>query len=256
MPDYLIPISTSGCAPKINPTNSVCSPPEIISSIKEQLDIKDNNPKNIIKIAEQRTKCDSEKCVLSKSGLLDKKTDRLFNPDGPKNSTAWLSNTNIDQVLDRWCDKYPGQFYHINYHMRDYKKNNTELSKINWSDLAKKNYRGAFCALNTDYYAGSGEHWVAFYVDFIGHTVEYFDSAGQPPNQEFLELLTETTNALGSSYKYITVSDVQHQKGDTECGMYTLYYIISRINGHSYTDFTNQRIPDENMEKLRQYIFN
>ena len=47
----------------------------------------------------------------------------------------------------------------------------------------------------------------------------------------------------------------EHQKSDTECGMYVLYIIITLLTTNSLPYFT-ERVPDKEMEKLRKILFN
>ena len=48
-----------------------------------------------------------------------------------------------------------------------------------------------------------------------------------------------------------------HQEGNTECGMYSLYLIVTLLkDAHSYTFFKNTKISDEAMEKMRDKYFN
>jgi hypothetical protein len=48
-----------------------------------------------------------------------------------------------------------------------------------------------------------------------------------------------------------------HQEGNTECGMYSLYLIISLISdAHNYKFFKETKITDGAMENLRDRYFN
>ena len=48
-----------------------------------------------------------------------------------------------------------------------------------------------------------------------------------------------------------------HQEGNTECGMYSLYLIVSLLQDkHTYNFFKNTKISDEAMEKMRDRYFN
>ena len=49
----------------------------------------------------------------------------------------------------------------------------------------------------------------------------------------------------------------QHQRTDTECGMYSLYTIIELLeNKKTPQYFQKHRIPDKEMERLRKIYFN
>ena len=48
-----------------------------------------------------------------------------------------------------------------------------------------------------------------------------------------------------------------HQEGNTECGMYSLYLIVTLLRDtHNYNFFKTTKISDEAMEKMRDKYFN
>jgi len=55
----------------------------------------------------------------------------------------------------------------------------------------------------------------------------------------------------------VYINKKKHQRGNSECGMYSLHTIIGLLdNEHDVNFFLNYDIPDKNMEKLRQIYFN
>lgn len=255
-------ISTNGeCAPHLlNKTVAadICSTRESIDKLQKWLGSTALNPKKIIEEAKAKSGCESESCLYTRVPTLDKKDLEIrFTPRGPWNSTQWLSNDNIDDVLAAYNVKFP-RFKHIEFQMRDFKAVGDELGKLDWCDLAK-NYDCLGCVLNTDVTGGPGEHWTAFFVDFIRGTVEYFDSAAQTPHAEFTDLIVTTAHGLSecSGKKFVdeAVVQLEHQKENTECGVYSLYYIISRIHGVPFSRFRKSRVPDSDMILFRQFLF-
>lgn len=53
----------------------------------------------------------------------------------------------------------------------------------------------------------------------------------------------------------VPLTDVRHQNSRTECGVYTLYFIRSRLEGRPYSEFRSGRIPDEAMTEFRRHVF-
>ena len=49
----------------------------------------------------------------------------------------------------------------------------------------------------------------------------------------------------------IFYSDLQHQKGNNECGMYSIHFIDNMINGTSFYNYVKNRKSDDYMNKLR-----
>ena len=68
-------------------------------------------------------------------------------------------------------------------------------------------------------------------------------------------------------FDYFENYPLEHQMENTECGMYSLYFIISMLTGkneiktfHNLTDkidfFRKRRIPDKYVNKFRKIYFN
>jgi len=47
----------------------------------------------------------------------------------------------------------------------------------------------------------------------------------------------------------------RHQRGDTECGVYSLYYIRQRLEGTPARWFATDTVPDDAMIKFRKHLF-
>lgn len=256
MVDFIIPLNE--CAPQIKMIGTnVCSSTENLTKIKKWLQTTSGKPEKIIAEAKAKTSCDSESCLYRNiSTLSESDLDDRFKKEGPWNTTAWLSNEDIDKnVLADYAKKFP-RFKHQEFEMRDFEARKGELSKLNWLDLAKR-YDSLGCALNTDKTGGAGEHWTAFYVDFKNGTVEYFDSAGQTPLHEFSEFAIAVADELSKIKKFTDemVCKIEHQRENTECGVYTLYYILSRLHGVPFKTFEFKRVPDDMMVEFRKYLW-
>ncbi len=75
--------------------------------------------------------------------------------------------------------------------------------------------------------------------------------------------ITELMNRVDQQFKEMGiqikryVNTVPHQKGNTECGMYVLYFIICLLeNIKKPHDFYKRRIPDQEVEMFRNIYFN
>ena len=98
-------------------------------------------------------------------------------------------------------------------------------------------------------------------------SVEYFNSAGNPPPPPVTRWLEETASRLmtyraSHPRKYgdgavvpVPLTDIRHQDSQTECGNYALYYIRRRLEGAPYSEFRETRIPDVAMLAFRKHIF-
>jgi hypothetical protein len=182
----------------------------------------------------------------------------VFTNKGPwKDNGQWLDNSDIDNCQKLWLHKFPTH-KHVRFMMMDFENQNEELAKVNWHAFAK-NHDTLGCVLNTDHSGSPGKHWVCVFVDSKEKTVEYFDSAGSTPPPEANKFIVQTAKKLsditGEKYKDIAVTTMSHQKSDSECGVYALFYILSRLHGVSWKFFKQTRIPDSDMKIFRSYIF-
>jgi len=227
-----------------------------------------NTDKDILKKTQEKLACDSESCVVKSAifkkaytSSVDKLKKEKFKPDGPWKDDTWLNNFNIDDVLDQWTNVYPG-FVHIPFQMRDFDKKNTELAKVDLYTKYKEGMKSFGVVLNTDYSSGGGIHWFAIYGDFSDPnnvTLEYFNSSGTLPLKEVQNWLYSTKALLEShdlKVKVIIVSRIEHQKSDTECGVFSLWYIWSRLNGISYVYFDKSKaVTDDMMYTFRRHLY-
>jgi hypothetical protein len=126
-------------------------------------------------------------------------------PVGPFDSNEWFSNINIDSVLEQFEDLFKEKhFLHIYYHMKDFKKANSNsddiknLNKINFSEYYEKGTRCFGVVFNTDVSSGSGAHWFSLFGDFskIPFTIEMFDSSGSDPLPEIQELMCKIKHEM------------------------------------------------------------
>ncbi|CAG8544262.1 10639_t:CDS:1 [Funneliformis mosseae] len=90
----------------------------------------------------KKTDCNSESCVLNKpsfqkfaeskgfgSRFLDRELDINFKAYSPRDSTAWLSNRNIDETLQRWVHKF-NDFYPCPFTMVDFEERKERFATI------------------------------------------------------------------------------------------------------------------------------
>ena len=62
---------------------------------------------------------------------------------------------------------------------------------------------------------------------------------------------------LGFELEFHQNHPKEHQKGDTECGMYSLYLIIQMLTDKKSPEYyMKHRVSDDEMEKLRKKYFN
>lgn len=270
-----LPVTPRECAFDIE-SRVVCSPDEVVDKIRAVVarnggkPIAKSSPKAVIDEAKSIFECESEACVLTRpevSDYLGKSVANIlrkyFKPDGPRDSDAWLSNDNIDEVLRQIATKFP-TFLHIPFQMSDFANSapsSRNLATINLADKYRAGMRTFGVVINTDVSSGRGKHWFAIFGDLSDRssaTIEYFNSAGDPPLASIQAWLDLTKHKLSRDLQFpvkVIVNRTQHQTDTHSCGPYALYYIISRQHEIPYSVFHNDVIPDEVMHEFRRHLF-
>lgn len=259
------------CAFYIEKRDGFCAPEEVVEKIKENIlgsaMVGDEQAKEEIK---KELGCDTEVCILQHpkvEAFIGQPTYQLirerFKPVGPR-GTQWLSNVDIDSVLDQIQKKYTDKhFLHIEFQMIDFEETGGELAKLEWPAKFAIGYRTFGCVLNTDTSRGMGKHWFAIFGDFTGnsdsYTIEYFNSSGELPPHQIAMWMKRVKHRWQSHFDKpildVVATRIVNQYDGHSCGSYSLYYIISRLDGVPYQYFAQNAIGDHNMHEFRKYLF-
>lgn len=178
-----------------------------------------------------------------------------FKPSGPKGTDEWLNNFNIIAIMKQWMLKYP-EFYSWGFSMNDFDEVDFGLGHPPLKEILSNGYTKIGCVVNTDTSKHRGEHWFAIYIDTAAKppTVEYFDSANHSPSNNVEKFMLESARLLNG--EIIKVAKIQHQQSKSECGIYSLLYIHSRLNNVPYKKFANNRISDDVVRTFRTIFTN
>lgn len=237
--------------------NGICTPEEGQKKLKEWLKFTNEmSPEQLIKCAKEKTGAVHESELFDTPALAHLDKDDYFLPEGPWNNDTWLNNINIDELLNKWLDFLGG--YNFGVHMNNFDEKNKKLAVADYKQLCGK-YNFLASVVNTDNYGQSGQHWVAIYIDCKLKTIEYFDSAAGTVSDEIMGWMTKMSKQLKDqnigTYKTIYNNNVRHQKKNTECGVYSIFYIIARSHGVPHEWFENVVIDDDIMLNMRKRIF-
>lgn len=272
-----------------------CYTPLVLNQIKNAYN--ESHPSNKIlteepheiwnELNEKLSHCDKEDCWLEeiKDTKLKNDIDKyIFAPDYPKiwdkNPNEWLSNYDILHVLRQYEKKYPNFIFlgpsSINFDEKVAEYNYECVEKdlctfsLEHNIELKKNKIGII--FNLSEHDEEGSHWVSLFIDVQNKFIFYFDSNGEPIPEE-IKILKDRVIEQGKSlqkpiyFKYYDNYNKEHQKGNTECGMYSLFFIITLLTDSTefkkkmsmkdkLTLFKKKRIPDKYVEKYRKIYFN
>jgi hypothetical protein len=240
--------------------------------------------------AAARLHCDDERCVVGHPAVaaavrrahgaaapaILARGRAAFKTPGPRDSRALLNNVMIDGTLARWAAEFT-RFYPYPFCMIDFAETNGPLARTSLvavvegrapaprlpdgTPLPTAAPNMAACVLNTDVSSGPGKHWVAVFFDARAEpwTIEYFNSVGRPPPRQVVRWMEQERAALAAAFgravETAAVTSVAHQRGDTECGLYALYFIRRRLVGTPAAFFAGDPIPDDAIAEFRRYVF-
>ena len=155
------------------------------------------------------------------------------------------------------------------------------IKNIDFNELYKEKKKLGF-VFNLDEHWKSGSHWVALYSDLEKNQVYYFDSYGQRPEKRIRNLVkristwchqhnvcndTCSSNNTSESYmlkneqnkieKSINVryNQNRHQYKNSECGVYSLNFILRLLNGNTFDEITQTKVLDNQINECRDVYF-
>ena len=238
--------------------------------------IETNDPKEIWTALKQRFggMCRNEACWMKQIMGTDPAAvaDDTFAPEAPKSwirdPDEWLSSEEIENVMKQYEDKFPA-FEFLGPSPSDYSAPKVagvcvweELCNFSLKKYVDSGTHKIGVIFNTDPHTEDGAHWVSLFIniDANNNYIFFFDSTGDRPQKEireFIKTVTQQGRALGIRFKYHE-NRKEHQKRNTECGMYALFMIVNLIEGTRTPEefMQGDRIPDSHMLEFRKEYFN
>lgn len=239
--------------------------------------INSNDPKEIWSKLNAFLKktCDRESCWLKQkfvSGKLNKELEESFAPESPdewkKNPHEWLSTMDILSVMKQYEKAYKC-FEFLGPSPIDYDTKKLygeavwpELANFNLRDQIKKGKTKIGIIFNTDPHYKGGSHWISLFINIKKKQIYFFDSTGDkiPPQiMKFVNNVIEQGHSLTPRIDFTFDQNypVEHQYKDSECGVYSLFFIVhmleDKITGHY---LKTHILKDEYMHKFRKIYFN
>ena len=243
--------------------------------------IESNQPKVIWKFLSERykTSCKQESCWLrqefSNSNVGKEIMNNSFAPEQPyewkEKPRQWLDSSNIQSVMRQYENAYP-EFEFIGPSPIDYNSINESINEHVWPELVNYSVKNKMnegikktgIIFNLDEHSKPGSHWVALYICYNKKHIYYFDSNSNNSLEDIPKevlkfsdkIQNEIKNNYGSIFKF-NFNKKEHQKQNTECGMYCLYFIIQMLTEEKNWDyFQKNTITDDEMFKYREIFFN
>lgn len=257
-----------------------CLPAKVYSEISKKLNIKDNSShsrRNDNKLF-QSVGCQNEEehCLLDKAPIdenlkkeLRKQYLRTRRPKAwDTDPDMWLDNYNILAVMKQYQEAYPWfkflGVFPIDFSAPDPYNHSSQSNKclyketcdLNLKDEYAKGIRGIGIIFNLDPHFKSGSHWVGLYINLKNIKkpfISYFDSYGYKTPPLIARLMRSFKLQINTCELGFNARKFQY--GDSECGMFSMYFIISMICGISFKEFCKDSVNDDYMLQLRKILF-
>lgn len=282
------------CAPSKTYKDGSCFSMKSLKKIAENYNLKNPTNKinikedklDLVKQLENKLKdkCNDQTCWLRMDfvkAINDEEIeDNTFRPVGPENKKEWLSTTDINNVVSQYQEKdksflflgaVPADFYDLDI---------LGIKNLDFNELIKEGKHKIGMVINLDESWKSGSHWVALYTDLKKNQIYYFDSFGKKPYKRTRKYINHlfkylyknkynkepsinniVKNLKGGNMKEelkpfeIKYNTLQHQFNNSECGVYSMNFIIRLVKGETFDEITKNITKDPEMNKCRETYF-
>jgi hypothetical protein len=225
-----------------------------------------------------------------KNNELDKFT---FRPVGPKKKLDWLSTTNINDVIEQYERKYKNFVFlgAVPYDFQELRE--LSVGEMDFDELVNGKMNEDFnkdektkefgMVINLDPHDKPGSHWVSLYANFDKNQIYFFDSFAKKPREKIKKFINKITKymydkkynkklSINSVLKNlkdnvktedihnlddfdIRYNKIQHQFKNTECGVYSINFIIRLVGGETFDEITDNILKDDFMNNCRTTYF-
>jgi hypothetical protein len=272
------------CSPKTAGKGYTCLEDETLYKLKElwnarhpESKIYTNDSKEIWNTLNSKLKgvCNKESCWLKQkfvNGKLNKELEESYAPVSPKewskNPNEWLSSIDILEVMKQYEEKYKC-FDFIGPSPIDFDTHKLygecvweELCHFNLEEEIKNGRFKIGIIFNLDPHYKGGSHWVSMFINIKKGEIFFFDSAGDKAPKQVMKLVNRIIKQgvqlkVPIKFKFDQNYPIEHQYGDTECGIYSLYFIAHMLEDrHDSKYFKTHVLDDKYMQQFRKVYFN
>ena len=219
--------------------------------------------------------CNKESCWIKQKkefGPVSSEMSDSFAPESPdewkKNPNEWLSSIDIMKVMKQYEKAYKC-FDFIGPTPIDFDTRKMygecvweELCNFNLAEQIKNGKTKIGIIFNTDPHDKPGQHWISMFINIKKKHIFFFDSTGDKPTKEIMALVNRIKEQGMSLkpkivFKFDSNEGIEHQYGNTECGIYSLFFIVHMLEDKMTEHYLKTHIlKDEYMQKFRKIYFN
>ena len=212
-------------------------------------------------------KCTTYECLRNQQFIRDMNNKAreeylkyTYRPESPNGRFEWLNTLNINDSLAQYEKKYkdfkffgaiPMDFADLSY---------IEVGKINYEKYYNNGLKKLGVIFNLDDHDEPGSHWTALFTDLQNGKIFYFDSFAVKPEKRVRRLMRQQANFLVSKgFKMddlrIDYNRVQHQRKNTECGVYSINFLVRMARGDDFDKLCSNVVSDDKINKCRSVYF-
>lgn len=271
------------CAPAINLDNHSCIQLNILIELVKAYN--QSNPTDSIKlfqnfetlnpnkykryllkqIKSKLTQCNSQQCWTEQDfikNMKEKTREELlkytFRPEGPEGKFEWLNTINIDDVMKQYEKKY-NNFKFLGAVPIDFDNLSVlGIKNLDFNNLINQGKIYIGIIFNLDKHDESGSHWVSLFSDLQKGRIYFYDSYGVQPAEQIRSFIRRILKFLQNNSINDAISDynkIRHQYENSECGVYSINFILAMLGGKTFEEISNNKIPDKEINKLRNTFF-
>lgn len=185
---------------------------------------------------------------------LKKKT---FKPIGPQGKFTWLNTINITEVMEQYEDYYSDYIFlgAVPIDFDDLQQ--LGLANLNFDELVKNGKTKLGIVFNLDEHYKSGSHWVGGFCDLNKGEIYYYDSYGTYPDPRIKNFFVRVLHYCRKKNidGKILYNKRRHQYKNSECGVYSISFILNLLNGKTFFDIVGNDYPDDKVNLCRKKYF-
>jgi hypothetical protein len=213
-----------------------------------------------------RNVCTTQNCWTKQSfvdnmnaAMKDELRRKTFRPEGPQGNFDWLNTLNINDVMVQYEDKYK-DFKFLGAVPIDFDElPNLGIRDLNLNNLVKNGKTKIGIIFNLDESYKSGSHWVASFANLKEGKIYYYDSYATSPPPRIRRYMRRLANFCKNELKLndiiATHNKIRHQYGGSECGVYSINFILRLLRGDTFEQICNSKTPDEAVNQCRKVYF-
>jgi hypothetical protein len=207
-----------------------------------------------------------------------------FRPKITQGRFDWLNTTNIKEAMEQYESKYKDFKFYGAVPMDFDDLPTYGIRNINFDELRRSGTNRLGFIFNMDESWQRGSHWVAMFADIKKNQIYYFDSYGTKPKAKVRRLINRIAtwcykrnvkndeaaisesvisnsfmktkkNYIEEALENINYNKTRHQFKNSECGVYSMNFILRLLKGESFQEICDNITSDDDINQCRPVYY-